>query len=62
MVTILDRTNPSPDAKRVRHPEKANRPDTEVLRKPEWIRVRAPTSKGYQETRDLVRSHKLVTV
>ncbi|MGQ3214862.1 MAG: lipoyl synthase, partial [Shinella sp.] len=46
MVTILDRTNPSPDAKRVRHPEKANRPDTEVLRKPEWIRVRAPTSKG----------------
>jgi lipoic acid synthetase len=62
MVTILNRTNPSPDAKRVRHPEKANRPDTEVLRKPEWIRVRAPVSKGYQETRDLVRSHKLVTV
>lgn len=60
MVTILDRTeNPE---KRVRHPEKAHKPDTEVLRKPEWIRVKAPTSKGYQETRDLVRSHKLVTV
>ncbi len=55
MVTVLDVTKP-------RHPEKANRPDTEMLRKPDWIRVRAPVSKGYQETRDLVRSHKLVTV
>jgi lipoic acid synthetase len=55
MVTVLDNT-------KVRHPEKAKRPDTEVLRKPDWIRVRAPVSKGYQETRDLVRSHGLVTV
>jgi lipoic acid synthetase len=61
MVTILDRTNID-DTKRVRHPEKAHKPDTEMLRKPEWIRVKAPTSKGYQETRELVRSHKLVTV
>ncbi|MGG7518210.1 lipoyl synthase [Allorhizobium undicola] len=60
MVTILDRTQPT--EKRVRHPEKAHKPDTEVLRKPEWIRVKAPVSKGYQETRELVRSHKLVTV
>ena len=28
-----------------------------MLRKPEWIRVKAPVFKGYQETRDLVRSH-----
>ncbi|MGL4490073.1 MAG: lipoyl synthase, partial [Rhizobiaceae bacterium] len=47
---------------KARHPEKANRPDTEVMRKPDWIRVKAPVSKGYQETRDIVRSHKLVTV
>ncbi|MCL6708745.1 lipoyl synthase [Pseudomonas sp. R2.Fl] len=60
MVTILD-TITAPK-ERVRHPEKAHRPDTEVLRKPEWIRVKAPTSKGYNETRELVRSHKLVTV
>ncbi|MBB4007940.1 lipoyl synthase [Allorhizobium taibaishanense] len=60
MVTILDRTEAGD--KRIRHPEKAHKPDTEVLRKPEWIRVKAPTSKGYQETRELVRSHKLVTV
>ncbi len=35
------------EEKRVRHPEKAHKPDTEVMRKPEWIRVKAPTSKGY---------------
>jgi lipoic acid synthetase len=58
MVTVLDTTQPN----KVRHPEKANRPDTEVLRKPDWIRVKAPTSKGYHETREIVRSHKLVTV
>ncbi len=60
MVTILDRM--TPEEKRVRHPEKAHRPDTEVLRKPEWIRVKAPTSKGYAETRSIVKDNKLVTV
>lgn len=58
MVNVLDTVaRPRP-----RHPEKAHRPDQEVLRKPEWIRVKAPVSKGYHETRDLVKSHKLVTV
>jgi len=47
---------------RLRHPEKAHRPDQEVARKPDWIRVKAPTSKGYAETREIVRSHGLVTV
>ena len=59
MVTILDTTGSD---RRVRHPEKAHRPDTEVMRKPDWIRVRAPMSKGYHETRALVRDHNLVTV
>ena len=45
-----------------RHPEKAHRPDNEVKRKPSWIRVKAPTSKVYLETRQLMRDHKLVTV
>jgi lipoic acid synthetase len=58
MVTVLDTLS----APRVRHPEKAHRPDQEVLRKPDWIRVKAPVSRGYQETRDIVRSHNLVTV
>jgi lipoic acid synthetase len=58
MVTILDSvTRPRP-----RHPEKAHRPDQEVMRKPDWIRVKAPTSRGYLETREIVRSHNLVTV
>ena len=57
MVTVLDNTLIKP-----RHPEKAHRPDSEVLRKPDWIRVKAPVSKGYQETREIVRSNKLVTV
>ena len=60
MVTILDKIN-DPQA-RVRHPEKAHKPDTEVMRKPEWIRVKAPTSKGYAETRSIVKDNKLVTV
>ncbi|MEM5473005.1 lipoyl synthase [Hoeflea sp. AS60] len=65
MVTILDVTKPDtlkPEVKRVRHPEKQARPDTEVKRKPEWIRVKAPNSKGYQETRSIVKEHNLVTV
>lgn len=45
-----------------RHPEKRNRPDTPVLRKPDWIRVKAPTGKGYAETRQIVKSNALVTV
>ncbi len=36
--------------------------DTSVLRKPSWIRVKAPVSKGYHETRRLVREKKLHTV
>ena len=59
MVTVLDTITKAP---RPRHPEKAHRPDQEVLRKPEWIRVKAPMSKGYVETREIVKSHKLVTV
>jgi lipoic acid synthetase len=47
---------------RVRHPEKAHRPDTEVLRKPDWIRVRAPGSPIYRETQQIVRENNLVTV
>nr|WP_025885995.1 lipoyl synthase [Asaia prunellae] len=46
----------------LRHPEKANRPDNPVQRKPDWIRVRAPNSPVYQETRKLMRDNRLVTV
>ena len=45
-----------------RHPEKARRPDQPQPKKPDWIRVKAPTSAGYRATRDTVREHGLVTV
>ena len=45
-----------------RHPEKAHRPDQPVLRKPDWIRVKAPVSPGYVETQRIVRANGLHTV
>src|SRR5436305_1030124 len=59
MAVVLDTIGPNG---RVRHPEKAHRPDTPVRQKPDWIRVKAPVSKGYLETRSIVRANKLVTV
>jgi lipoic acid synthetase len=60
MVTVLD-TRGGP-ADRPRHPEKANRPDSEMPRKPAWIRVRAPGSPEYDRTRAIVRENTLHTV
>ena len=45
-----------------RHPEKQRRPDAPQPKKPDWIRVKAPVSKGYQDTHKIMREHKLVTV
>jgi lipoic acid synthetase len=47
---------------KLRHPEKAHKPDNPVARKPDWIRVKAPMSREYQETRALMRELKLATV
>jgi lipoyl synthase len=55
-------TNTASETKRVRHPEKANRPDNPIQRKPSWIRVKAPVSKQYNETRELMRGLNLTTV
>jgi len=60
MAVVID-TVPSA-AGRLRHPEKAHRPDQPGLRKPDWIRVKALVSRGYVETRDIVRAHGLHTV
>ena len=59
MATLIDLT---PSGRKHRHPEKQARPDTPVLRKPDWIRVKAPTSAGYAATRDIVKSNGLITV
>jgi lipoic acid synthetase len=58
MTTILDTLA----ERRPRHPEKAHRPDAAVLRKPDWIRVKAPGSPAFRETAAIVREHGLVTV
>ena len=50
------------EASKLRHPEKRNRPDNPTPRKPDWIRVKAPTSKAYFETRNLLRNQGLRTV
>jgi len=60
MATIVDTRVKS--AAELRHPEKARRPDTPVMRKPDWIRVKAPGSKGYRETHAIIREHGLHTV
>ena len=54
---------PMKDPVRVRHPEKAHRPDNPVQRrKPEWIRVKAPNSPEFFETHALMRRLNLNTV
>jgi lipoic acid synthetase len=45
-----------------RHPEKAHKADTPILRKPSWIRVKAPVSAGYKATRDILKENNLATV
>ena len=58
MVVVLD-TVSGPAA---RHPEKAHRPDQPALKKPDWIRVKAPVSRGYAETHAIMRANALHTV
>ncbi len=62
MATLLDTLAKPIDKARPRHPEKAGRPDTPVQRKPPWIRVKAPGSPVYRETRAIMREHNLHTV
>ena len=60
-MTVLIDTLTDP-AHRPRHPEKAHRPDQPVLQKPDWIRVKAPVSAGYNATRQIVKENGLHTV
>jgi lipoic acid synthetase len=55
---VVDHRLPAP----LRHPEKANRPDNPIQRKPAWIRVKAPTHPVYRETQALMRANRLTTV
>ncbi len=62
MTRLIDMVAEDLKPARPRHPEKAHRPDNPVARKPEWIRVRAPGSPVYAETRALMRGLRLTTV
>ncbi|HET7850408.1 MAG TPA: lipoyl synthase [Pseudolabrys sp.] len=56
MAVVFDLTQ------RPRHPEKAHRPDSPLQKKPDWIRVKAPVSRGYFETQAIMRANGLHTV
>ncbi len=58
MISSAGTAAPTP----LRHPEKAGRRDTQTLRKPDWLRVKAPGSPEYQATRRLMRELQLNTV
>jgi lipoic acid synthetase len=58
MVTVIDTL----ESRALRHPEKQARPDSPILKKPDWLRVKAPGSAGYRQTHEIVKSHGLVTV
>jgi lipoic acid synthetase len=58
MVVVLDTVRQP----RPRHPEKAHRPDAPIQKKPDWIRVKAPVSRGFAETAQIVRANGLHTV
>ena len=60
MVTLIDTLQRKPSE--LRHPEKQNRPESVVLKKPDWLRVKAPGSGEYNATKDIVRSKGLHTV
>src|SRR5512132_3445697 len=60
MVVLVDTV--SANQVRPRHPEKVNRPDALSPPKPDWIRVRAPNTRGYADTRKIVKENGLVTV
>jgi lipoic acid synthetase len=65
MAVVFDLLNDDPRKKGeapARHPEKAHRPDNPVLRKPDWIRVKAPGSPKWAETNRIVKENGLVTV
>ena len=68
MANLIDNRSSKPsleaaaDARAARHPEKQKREDTPLLRKPDWIRVRAPLGKTVAETQRIVKEGGLVTV
>ena len=59
---VKDANKQAANARASRHPEKQKRTDTPILRKPDWIRVKAPMGKLFEETNKIIKSGGLVTV
>ena len=64
MTVVIDNLSGGPEKRpeKPRHPEKAKNPDSPILRKPAWIRAKAPGSPIYAETKAIVKENNLVTV
>lgn len=67
MATLINMNGPVPQPEphspeKPRHPEKAHRPDNVLPRKPEWLRVKAPSGETFEQVQDLMRSKSLHTV
>ncbi len=63
MAVVLDLLKSDPRrAEPLRHPEKQKRVENPVLKKPDWIRVKAPGSPKWAETNRIVKENGLVTV
>lgn len=64
MTVVIDNLSGGPEKRpeKPRHPEKAKNPDSPILRKPAWIRAKAPGSPIYAETKAIVQENNLVTV
>lgn len=60
MAIVIDQNDK--ERRSIRHPEKAHRPDSAILRKPDWIRVKAPVGVEFAKTKAIVREHNLTTV
>ena len=48
--------------KSIRHPEKQKNPSSYSVKKPEWLKVRAPSSDNWKKVKNLMDTKKLVTV
>ena len=46
----------------IRHPEKVHKTSNPIQKKPPWIRVKAPTSKVFKLTNEILKKNGLVTV
>ena len=50
------------EIKKIRHPEKIHKPDNVSPPKPNWLRVRAPLGKVFDETKGLLNDLNITTV